>query len=193
MKSLLLTGVLLMTTAAPALAQSPMTEALHAPGPNTEHRDKLMQFGRLVGRWDLDVIYYGEDGKITRRTPGEWLFGWALEGRAVEDVWIVPPRAQRPEGGPPPGEYGVTLRFYDPRIDAWRSTWHGPVNGIVWPFIARQEGDEMVLARTEDDGSLTRWIFSQIEERSFHWRAVTSRDGGKTWRLEQEMFATRAK
>ena len=87
----------------------------------------------------------------------------------------------------------MTLRVYDPRIDARRSTWHGPVNGLVWPFIARQEGDEMVLSRNADDGSLTRWIFSRLEDRSFHWRAVTSTDGGETWRLEQEMFAMRAK
>lgn len=169
-----------------------MLDALHAPGPNAEHRDKLMQFAPMIGSWDLDVIYYDENGEIRRRSPGEWHFGWALEGRAVEDVWTIPPRSQRPADGPPPGEYGVTLRFYDPRIDAWRSTWHGPVNGFVLPFIARQEGDEMVLAREEGDGKLVRWIFSKIEGNSFHWRAVSSTDGGETWRLDQEMFATRA-
>lgn len=192
MKILALCGAMLMTTL-PAYAQSAMTEALHADGPNREHRAELMQFGRLIGSWDLDVIYYNPDGSIRRRTPGEWHFGWALEGRAVEDVWIVPPRPQRSNEGPPPGEYGVTLRFYDPRINAWRSTWHGPVNGIVWPFIARQEGEEMVLSRTEEDGSLTRWIFSRIEQDSFYWRSVNSSDGGETWRLDQEMFATRAR
>lgn len=168
-----------------------MTEALHAKGPNVEYRDKLMQFGRLVGSWDLDVIYYDESGKVQRRTPGEWHFGWALEGRVIEDVWIVPPRSLRPSEGQASGDYGVTLRFYDPRIDAWRSTWHGPVNGIVWPFIARQVGEEMVLDRTREDESLSRWIFSKIEPDSFYWRAITSTDGGKTWRLEQEMFAKR--
>lgn len=180
-----------MMTVTLTAAQSPMVEALHAAGPDAEHRDKLMQFGRFVGSWDLDVIYYDEGGKVRLRAPGEWHFGWALEGRAIEDVWIVPPRGQRPAGGTPPGEYGATLRFYDPKIDAWRSTWHGPVRGIVWPFIAQAEGEEMVLARAEDDGALIRWIFSRIEPTSFHWRAVRSNDGGKTWRLEQEMFATR--
>ena len=27
-----------------------------------------------------------------RRRNGEWHFGWVLEGRAIQDVWIVPPR-----------------------------------------------------------------------------------------------------
>lgn len=150
-----------------------------------------MQFGRFVGSWDLDVIYYDESGAVRRQTSGEWHFGWALEGRAIEDVWIVPPRTQRSSGGQAPGEYGATLRFYDPSIDAWRSTWHGPVHGIVWPFIARQEDDAIVLTRTEEDGALTRWIFDRIEPNSFHWRAIISADGGKSWRLEQEMFAKR--
>lgn len=170
---------------------SPMTEALHASGPNAKHREKLMQFGRLVGSWDLDVIYYDDSGVVKKRIPGEWHFGWALEGRAIEDVWIVPPRSHRSPESSAPGEYGVTLRFYDPRIDAWRSTWHGPVNGIVWTFIARQVGDEMVLERNQEDGSITHWIFGMVKPESFYWRAVTSVDDGKTWHLEQEMFAKR--
>jgi hypothetical protein len=169
-----------------------MENALHADGPNEMHRDQLMQFGRFVGSWDLDVIYYDEQGGIRRRSPGEWHFGWALEGRAIEDVWMIPLRRDRPPSGPPPGEYGVTVRFYDASIDAWRSTWHGPVNGLVWPFIARQIEDEMVLERTGDDGSTIRWIFSRIQPDSFHWRAVKSADGGASWQLEQVMFATRS-
>ncbi len=46
----------------------PMTESLHAPGPDAEHQAKLMQFGCLVGSWDLDVVYYDESAHM-RRTP----------------------------------------------------------------------------------------------------------------------------
>lgn len=168
-----------------------MLDALRAPGPAPSHKSELMLFGQFVGSWSLDVIYYNPDGSIRWRTPGEWHFGWVLEGRAIEDVWMVPPRAQRSVEGDPAGEYGVTLRFYDPRISAWRSTWHGPVNGYVLPFIARAIGDEIVLERNAE-GVITRWIFSRVEARSFYWRAVSSQDDGATWRLDQEMFATRA-
>jgi len=185
----ILAGAMLMS--ANPTSSDAMLDALHSDGPNQLHTKKLMQFGRFVGSWDLDVIYYDDEGQVRRRTPGEWHFGWVLEGRAIEDVWTIPPRRDRPSSGPPPGEYGVTLRFYDPSIDAWRSTWHGPVNGIVWPFIAREVGDEMILERQSEDGSTTRWIFSQIRQDSFHWRAVKSTDG-VNWQLEQEMFAKRA-
>jgi hypothetical protein len=171
--------------------RSPLADALHADGPNPVGEAELMQFGRFVGSWDLDVVYYDEEGKVRRRTPGEWHFGWVLEGRAIQDVWIVPPRRDRPRVGPPPGEYGMTLRFYDAAIGAWRSTWHGPVNGIVWPFIARATGDEMVLERRAD-GMIERWIFGSIEPDAFHWRSVKSTDEGVSWHLQQEMFATRS-
>jgi len=174
-----------------ALSISMMPDALGAAGPVPHLARELMQFGRFVGSWDLDVIYFAEDGSVRRHVAGEWHFGWALEGRAVADVWMVPPRAERQATEPAPGEYGMTLRFYDPRLGAWRSTWHGPVSGIVWPFIARQVGDEMVLERTDEQGELVRWIFSDISDDSFRWRAVRSADDGGTWRVEQTMAATR--
>ena len=31
--------------------------------------------------------------------------------------------------------HGSTIRFYDPSIDAWRSTWIEPVNGRVLRFV----------------------------------------------------------
>jgi hypothetical protein len=165
---------------------------LLAEGPAPAHHEALMQFSRLVGSWSLDVTYYAGDGSVRRPTPGEWHFAWVLEGRAVADVWMVPPRAQRTATEPPPGEYGMSLRFYDPRIGAWRSTWHGPVNGIVWPFIARAVGDEMVLERVDEAGELVRWIFSEIPSDSFRWRPVRSRDGGESWVVGQVMEAKRS-
>ncbi len=175
-----------------------MLDALSAPGPAPHLARELAQFGRFVGSWDLDVVYYADDGSVRRRVAGEWHFGWALEGRAVVDVWTVPPRAERDAAGTgagaadaAPGEYGATLRFYDARLGAWRSTWHGPVHGIVWPFVAREVGDEMVLERTDEAGALVRWIFSNIEADRFRWRAVESADGGATWRVRQTMAAAR--
>lgn len=99
--------------------------------------------------------------------------------------------ALRTGGDAAPAEYGATLRFYDPGIDAWRSTWHGPVRHVVMPFIGRRHGDEIVLDGSFAPGAATRWIFSQITSTTFRWRAEESDDGWKTSRMVQEMFATR--
>ena len=167
-----------------------LNDVFVSDGPDPHGPPELMQFGRFVGAWDLDVICYDEQGEVSRRLPGEWHFGWALEGRAVADVWIVPSRSRRDGSGPPSGEYGMSLRFFDPDIDAWRSTWLGPVHKVVLPFLAKQVGDEMRLERTDGD-RLVRWSFSEITPSSFRWRNTTSDDGGEKWRLEQEFFACR--
>lgn len=172
-------------------AISPMLDALHAAAPTPRLARQLALFGRLVGSWELDVTYFAQDGSVRRRVAGEWHFGWALEGRAIVDVWMIPPRAVRDPNDATPGEYGLSLRFFDERIAAWRSTWHGPVRGIVWPFVVREVNDEIVLERTDESGRQIRWIFSSVTADSFHWRAVESSDGGATWRLEQTMDAVR--
>lgn len=185
---------LLLAVGAAARSPSPpdpMLAALAASGPAPELADKLSLFGRLVGSWDLRVLYYGDDGALVRELAGEWHFGWALEGRAIQDVWIVPPRGTPKPESPPAGGYGATLRFYDAALDVWRSTWISPASGIVWEFVGRKVGDEIVLERTDEAGEMTHWVFSEITKDGFRWRALGSSDGGKTWRKEQEMIARR--
>ncbi len=116
-----------------------------------------------------------------RRPDGEWHFAWVLEGRAVQDIWIVPPREKRGAGNL--YEYGTTIRFYDPTIDAWRSTWHGPMVKCVIPFIGRQVGDEIVLEgrHWQNVDWPMHWIFSDITGYTFEWRNMISQDGGTTW------------
>lgn len=166
-----------------------MLAALQASGPHPDLASDLKLFGQFVGTWDVDVTNIALDGTKTA-LKGEWHFGWVLEGRAIMDVWIAPRRSLR--DGAQPYEYGATLRFFDPTIQAWRSTWVGPVRHLVRPFIARQVGDEIILEGSFAPGGLTRWIFSHITATSFHWRNLESSDEGITWTMVQEMDARRA-
>lgn len=151
-------------------------EALLASGPAPGHEADLDLFGRLAGSWDLDVAWF-VDGELRRQSAGEWHFGFVLEGRAVQDVWIVPSRAQR-AAGEAAYEYGTSIRFYDPGIRAWRSTWIGPCRGVVLTFIARPVGDDIVLEGEDEEGRSLRWTFSEIDADSFLWRNEAARPGG---------------
>ena len=162
-----------------------LVEALHVAGPAGPYADKLALFGRFVGSWRLD---WRGSGPATM--TGELHFGWVLGGRAVQDIWIVPGRGQAGEGEPPLAFHGSTIRFYDPAIDAWRSTWVEPVNGRVRRFIGRPDGADIVLLSAEDDPQL-RWRFTDITPESFRWRAEISRDNGTTWDFDEEMRAVR--
>lgn len=175
-----------MTTAgADPGADSGLTAALHVGGPAGPHADKLMLFGRFVGSWHLEW-----SGPGTETASGELHFGWVLGGRAVQDVWIVPGCSQRGADQSPVAFHGTTIRFYDPDIDAWRSTWIEPLNARVRRFIGRPEGDDIVLISDEDEIAL-RWRFTDITPDSFTWRGEISRDGGATWAFDEQMLATR--
>ena len=161
--------------------------AFGADGPASGLGDRLHLFGQFVGSWDLTVTDIAPDGTETTR-PGEWHFGWALAGRAVADVWICPRRTRE---GRSPGEHGLSLRFYDESLGAWRSTWMGPGRGIVRQFVARPQGDGIVL-EGRFDGVDTRWSFADITPSSFAWRNEESVDGKRTWRTVQRFAAQRA-
>jgi len=157
-------------------------EGLHTDGPSPETREKLMLFGQFVGDWDiLDDRNLLPDGTWTV-TRGELHWGWILDGRAVQDVWMsIDEKTHKaiPEG--------TTLRFYDQKIDAWHSIWISPTQGVVKTFVARQVGDEIVLEGRTAEGYPVKWIFSEITLDSFRWHSEETRDNGKTWTLKEEM------
>lgn len=149
-------------------------------------------YGDLVGRWEVDVVDLEDDG-TRRTTQGEWLFGWALEGRAVQDVFIAPKRELR-AGGVESGQrnrYGTTIRFYDRGRQAWRIVWINPVSGAVNTLVARKDGDAIVQEGANEDGTLMRWTFVTIERDRFHWVGEESADAGASWRTRAEFFGRR--
>ncbi len=170
-------------------AATGLVEALHVAGPAAERAGELMLFGQFVGSWTLRWTGADADGNAVTMT-GELHFGWVLGGRAVQDVWIVPGRGQPGAGPPPLAFHGSTIRFYDPALGAWRSTWIEPVNGRVRRFVGRPQDAEIVLLSDDDDPHL-RWRFRDITPDSFRWRAESSTDGGATWHPDEEMLATR--
>ena len=148
-------------------------------------------YGWLIGSWELDVRYYQVDVS-KRHIKGEAHFGWVLEGRAVQDVFIMPRPSERIS---PPDRscnmYGTTLRVWDPSIQAWRISYFNPVTGQRDELIGRRSGDDIVQLGTHSDGTPIRWSFTEITPDSFHWTGDALQPDGKTWKLEGEFLAER--
>jgi hypothetical protein len=172
----------------PTIMSTGLARALLASGPDPKLESALSLFGQFVGNWSVDVVNHLPDGTHQRLT-GEWHFGWILGGAAVQDVWMVPTRAQRDDGEALVG-YGTTLRFYDPKIDAWRIVWASASSRSFILFTARTHGSEIVM-EAENTQPPVRWIFSDVTAQSFRWRSVESRDGWNTTDIRQEMHARR--
>jgi hypothetical protein len=166
-------------------------DALHADAPAPDRADKMGLYGWLVGRWEMDAVYHQENGTM-RKSRGEIHFGWVLEGRAIQDVWIVPPRGARRDEPPAWGDfYGTTLRVYDPTIDAWHILWIDPLTQTYRRMVGRARGSDIGQEGTDETGAPVRWSFTAITPESFRWLAERSPDGGATWRLIVEFLARR--
>ena len=63
---------------------------LHASCRAPEIPESADIYGWLVGSWELDVLHYRAIDVSARKIRGEAHFGWVLEGRAIQDVWIMP-------------------------------------------------------------------------------------------------------
>jgi hypothetical protein len=165
--------------------------ALLATGRSSEIPDAADVYGWLIGSWELDVLHYWVDVS-ERGIKSEAHFAWVLEGRAVQDVWIVPRRSSRTaELGKTNNTYGTTLRVWDGAIQAWRVSWINPVTGARAELIGRWSGKDIAQIGTHADGTPIRWIFSEITPDSFRWTGEALNPDGQTWRLEGEFRGKR--
>jgi hypothetical protein len=167
--------------------------ALAADGRSPEIPESADAYGWLVGDWELDVIHYWGVNVSARGIKGEVHAGWVLEGRAVQDVWIMPGRAERRTGtlDKKLNMYGSTLRVWDAEVEAWRITWHNPAGDHFEDQIGRRSGDDVVQIGVRPDGTTTRWRFTEITPDSFHWVGEALLPGGGAWNLEGEFQARR--
>jgi hypothetical protein len=167
-----------------------MLTVLAAPGRSPEIPADLDVYGWLVGSWDLEVLHYRALDVSSLGLKGEAHFAWVLEGRAVQDVWIMPRRDQRTPGIEKTNSmYGTTLRVFDASIQAWRITWINPVNGHREEQIGRWSGKDIVQVGARADGTPTRWMYTEIKPDSFRWTGEALLPEGKNWKLEGEFLA----
>jgi hypothetical protein len=166
---------------------------LAAPGRSPEIPETADVYGWLCGSWDLDVIHYGGVDVAALGLTGEVHAARVLEGRAVQDVWIMPRRQDRHTSNidRAMNMYGTTLRSWDSAIDAWRIAWTNPVRGHREEQVGRWNGRDILQEGARADGTKTRWTFAEITPESFHWRGEALYPGKHAWALEGEFLAKR--
>ena len=166
-------------------ARDAMISALGAANPNASLGDEARTFDRFVGAWDADFGFPHDDGTTTHKR-GELFFGWVLDGRAIQDLWIGYPAGPGKER-----TIGTTIRFFDSATNQWRIVFVGPQYNSLVTAQGGREGDRVVFRGVDSNGIPFRWTFRDITNDAFHWQGELSRDGGKTWKLEEDHHMTR--
>lgn len=163
-----------------------MITTLKATGPHPSLGDHASDFGRLVGTWDVEYTDYGKDGKVKHRT-GEFIVEWVMDGRAIQDLWIVNPSGTRKDR-----ELYTDLQYFDLKSGTWCATSVDPENGSIFRLTGGAVGpDRFVFATRDINNKDTLWSFNDIRPDSFVWRDEESSDGGKTWKLQSEYHMKR--
>jgi hypothetical protein len=163
-----------------------LAAALAALGPHPSLGEQANIFGRLVGSWDVDYTDFSKDGKVSHRS-GEFIVGWVMDGRAIQDVWIVDP-----SGGRKDREVYTEVRYFDPKSETWHATFIDPEDASVARFTGGAVGSDRIVFESQDlDGTETRWSFNEIRPDSLVYREESSRDGGNSWRLTSEYHMQR--
>ena len=122
-------------------------------------------WGGLIGEWDI-VWNDHLEAPVPRRVKGEWLFSRILDGTAVQDLFIVPSRAERLRDKQPDAEYGTTLRIFNPKTLLW-DIFYGCMGEAI-RLTASKVDEEIILI--ENTTEKMRYIFSDIKSSSFLWR-----------------------
>jgi hypothetical protein len=154
-------------------------EALHAAGPASDRAGKMGLYGWLIGDWEMDAVVDADHG-TAHNGKGEIHFAWVLEGKAIQDVWILPGVF-----------FGTTLRVYDPALDAWHILWSDPLKQYYTRQIGRARGKDIVQEGRLENGAVIRWSFTEITPNAFRWTGERSLDGGASFELQADFRAHR--
>jgi hypothetical protein len=156
-----------------------LLNALFPAGPHPSLGSHAETYGRFIGSWTGEYADRLPGGRAERGAM-EVHFGWVLEGRAVQDVWIGPSRAARKGGAT-----ASTLRVFDPASEAWRVVWLNPAKNVRTDLTGRRIGADVIQLGADANGPI-KWVFTNITPQSFVWQGLTLEADGLTWRLDTE-------
>ena len=162
------------------------SDALIADAPASGLGERANDLAWLIGGWSAVVRDYEADGSH-RESTGEWWFSWVLQGRAMQDVWMVP---ERGNAASPRSRYGSTIRRFDRETDVWKISWFNPVTGAHNELAQCAGQPGRLVFEGDAGGQRIRWSFNDVTADGFVWRGE-SLDAHGTASLGSEFVLTR--
>jgi hypothetical protein len=159
-----------------------MVHVLASQKRNPQYAQKMMVNGQLIGSWVDAVIVYKRDG-TKREESCEILFGWILDGKAIQDIWIAPARKDRIGADRDASKdiLGTTVRVYDHKKDIRNCFRIEPNTQSYNLLMGSKIGNDIMNECRYEDNIIQQWCFTEITNASFRWIGRESTDEGQTW------------
>ena len=145
-------------------------------------------FGKFIGTWSLQLTISDPSGSSLKYS-GEWHFFRILQGRAIQDIWIIP--SLMPKDNDEYHEYGTTIRTYNPKTEKWKAVWVGPIQNQLFMFDVEDNDEEIILTETKSPNLEMKWTFYNISENAFQWKSEVKVKGSDSWFTNYHMKLTR--
>ena len=145
-----------------------MDSKLYAKNLHTSIPENKDTFGKFIGKWSLDLTIINFDGTHSKH-KGEWHFHRILQGRAIQDIWIIPDLTSYKDNEF--HEYGTTIRTFNPKTSKWKAVWVGPIQNQFFIFDVEDYNDEIILTLNNDSNLDMKWRFFDISKNSFKWKS----------------------
>lgn len=176
----------------PALAGAVTGESRLFGPRNPEAPEGIEQYGQFVGTWTCTPASRQDDGSMKEfEARPSWVWHYALNGTAIQDIWIPDPERSRPGA-----TMGTNLRVYDPEADEWEMVWTTETLAGFQTFTAKMIDGEVVMRGDVETGPfpahLARITFHNISEEHFDWKYEASAPGdGENWQLHSTLSCDR--
>ncbi len=159
---------------------------------NDDAPAELAHMENMIGRWAIEDWALGQDGEWAPGVGADWDFYYTLDGYAIEDIWVQPPRSVAVDDETK-RTVGVNLRKYDPVAKKWVMAWLTKGAGDVQTFSATSDDQQLVMLEDKQNaqGSIRRITFYNMVGPTFDWRMEISRDEGETWNEVYRIKGTR--
>ena len=154
----------------------------------------LSPYNKLIGAWNFEMKCFDENGNIEDESNGEWIFSYILDGTGIQDIFIWPRRNGSMDYYEQ-GECGTTIRM--PRYDksgkwdiVYASKW------AVDHLIGEEINGQIIqtgINRDKTDTTIWQWNFIDIQQNSFVWESIWSKDNGVNWHIATRVQASRKK
>lgn len=145
-------------------------------------------FGKFIGKWNLDLIIINPDGSNIKY-KGEWHFHRILQGRAIQDIWIIPGLTSNKVNEF--HEFGTTVRTFNPKTNKWKAVWIGPIQNQLFVFDIEDNNEQIILTEMNNPNLEMKWSFFDISKNSFKWKSEVKINEHNNWFTNYHMKLTR--